>query len=53
MAALRPMSDVRAAETFTESGRFAFHTANDREGVERRLAALGRQHKKAVIHFND
>jgi hypothetical protein len=28
------MSDVRGAEKFPDSGRFTFHTANDREGVE-------------------
>lgn len=27
------MSGVRGAQKVTESGRFAFHSANDREGV--------------------
>jgi len=47
------MLDVRGTEKFAESGRFAFHTANDHDEVEIELASLGRPHKKAVIHFND
>lgn len=40
---MRFMSEVRAAEKFAESGRFAFHTTNDREGVGNRLAAFGNE----------
>lgn len=40
MAALRAMSDVRAAEKFAESGCFAFHITYDREGLENRSELL-------------
>lgn len=33
------MSDVGDADKFAESGRFGFHTTNDREGVERKPTA--------------
>ncbi|PQZ47196.1 hypothetical protein CQ052_19270 [Ochrobactrum sp. MYb15] len=36
------MSDVRDAEKFADSGRFAFHTANDREGVGRGPTTFGK-----------
>jgi len=37
------MSDVRGSEKFADSDRFAFHTANDREGVVRGPTARSRR----------
>lgn len=37
-------------QKITESGRFAFHATNDREGVENELAGFRRLRSEAALH---